>query len=101
MKDDFSVIVWLAAEKGKDDILEYLLSSYGDIVNINIQDKVHDVAFLPTYCISNHSLVWKVFFASSYSQRPMALSGDSPSPQNRRNASRQGIPCNDNPCTFL
>lgn len=40
MKDEVSVLVLLAAEKGAADIIEYLLSSYGDIIDINIQDKV-------------------------------------------------------------
>ncbi len=45
MKDDVSVMMMLAAATGKAEMLEYLLSSYGDIIDINIQDKVHDVAF--------------------------------------------------------
>ena len=40
MKDDVNVMVWFAAERGKAEILEYLLSSYSDIIDINKQVKV-------------------------------------------------------------
>ncbi len=40
MKDDVHVMVGLAAENRTVEILEYLLSSYSDIIDINKQDEV-------------------------------------------------------------
>jgi len=40
MSDDVSMLLLVAAGRGDKDMIEYLLSSYGDVININIQDKV-------------------------------------------------------------
>ncbi len=40
MNDDVSVMVFLAAAGGNANIIQYLLSSHGDLIDINIQDKV-------------------------------------------------------------
>ncbi len=45
MKDDVSVMVVLAAERGETKILKYLLSSYGDLIDINRQDQVINFIF--------------------------------------------------------
>jgi hypothetical protein len=50
MKDDVSMMAWLAAEGGKAEILEYLLSAYGDIIDINIQDQVR-TSYLYIYSV--------------------------------------------------
>lgn len=41
MRNDVSMLLLIVAERGDKDMLEYLLSSYGDIININIQNKVN------------------------------------------------------------
>ncbi len=40
MRDDIGMFVWLAADRGDTEMIEYLLSSYGSIINVNVQDKV-------------------------------------------------------------
>ncbi len=40
MSDDLSSLLWLAAEKRDSETIKYLLSSYDDIIDINMQDKV-------------------------------------------------------------
>ena len=40
MSDDVSMLLLVAARRGDKDMIEYLLSSYRDMININIQDKV-------------------------------------------------------------
>lgn len=40
MRDDISKLVLIAAKRGDKNILQYLLSFSGDIININIQDEV-------------------------------------------------------------
>lgn len=68
MKDDVDVMVGLAAERGKVEILAYLLSSYSDIIDINKQDKViNDIlsSFRRRY---NMSVIgWRNSFNSSCS----------------------------------
>lgn len=80
MKDDVSMMVLIAAEKGEAEVLQYLLSSYGDLIDINKQDNVNDVALSPYLPYLNSLLVWKIFFASSYSQPSieLCLLGNSP-----------------------
>ncbi len=34
------MLLWLASERGDEEMIEYLISSYSDVMNINIQDKV-------------------------------------------------------------
>lgn len=40
MKNDVSVMISLAATTGKTEMIEYLLSSYSDLIDVNMQDKV-------------------------------------------------------------
>ncbi len=69
MKDDVSVMVCLAAEKGNAAILEYLLSSYSDIIDINKQDKViNDILSSFRRGYNRIMIVWKNSFNSSYSE---------------------------------
>ncbi len=36
------MLLWLAADRDDHEMIEYLISSYSDVININIQDKVSD-----------------------------------------------------------
>lgn len=40
MRDDVSMLVWIAAGRGDKDMTEFLLSSFGDIIDINMHDEV-------------------------------------------------------------
>lgn len=46
MRNDVSVMVLLAATSGKADIIEHLLSSYCDLIDVNIQYKVKTLIFM-------------------------------------------------------
>ena len=34
------MLLWWAGYRGDEEMTEYLISSYSDVININIQDKV-------------------------------------------------------------
>ncbi len=40
MRNEISLLVWSAASGRDKNMLQFLLSSYGDVIDINIQDKV-------------------------------------------------------------
>lgn len=40
MKDDMGMLVWLAADRGDENMIEYLLNSHGSSINVNVQDAV-------------------------------------------------------------
>lgn len=39
MSHDVSTLIWMAAYRGNEEMIKFLLSSCGDFININIQDK--------------------------------------------------------------
>ncbi len=51
------MLLWLAAIREDEEMIEYLILSYSDVININIQDKVSI-----EYClmIMNVSIYWIV-----------------------------------------
>ncbi len=35
------LLLWRPGKRGDEEMIEYLISSYSDVININIQDKVN------------------------------------------------------------
>ncbi len=68
MRDEISMLVLIAAGRGDKNMIEYLLSFHGDIININAQNKVrfHGTMYELYMMSLVHLVGWKDSIASSY-----------------------------------